>query len=287
MGAGQGEDRDHRGRGDRLRGGRPARAGRPRRDAGRPVARARGADQERGPPALRAAAASTWSRHRPPPPRARDGARAVRGGLRGGEVLRHRVGHPARGGPPAAARRRGRRLPERHQRPPGGRGGRARAHPRLRHPDQRRHVRAGPRHPHRPGQRRVQDRRARRQRLAARAADRRDHERGGARGGDHEPVGRALVEARAQLHAEPARGPERPRHRRGALGAADPAAGRPPGGRGGPGRHRARPPHRAHPGHRGPALRGRHRRAAIEMLGKEIAADASSRSGGRRRCCRT
>ena len=38
------------------------------------------------------------------------------------EVLRHRVGHPARGGSSASARRGGRRLPERHQRPP-GRGG--------------------------------------------------------------------------------------------------------------------------------------------------------------------
>ena len=50
-------------------------------------------------------------------------------------------------------------------------------------------------------------------------ARRRDHERGRARGGHHQPVGRALVEARAQLHAEPARGPERAGHRRGALGA--------------------------------------------------------------------
>src|SRR5438067_443246 len=44
-------------------------------------------------------------------------------------------------------------------------------------------------------------------------------ERGGAGDGDDEPLRGALVEARGELHGEPARGPLGPRHRGGANGA--------------------------------------------------------------------
>jgi hypothetical protein len=117
---------------------------------------------------------------------------AVRGGLRGGEVLRHRVGHQL--------------AVDCLRRPTawssiwgtastttGWPRWRPRAHPRLRHPDQRGHVRGRPRHRTDRGGARSEigehD-----QRLAAR------HPAGAImswrRGGDHQPVGRALVEAR-------------------------------------------------------------------------------------------
>src|SRR4029453_7788709 len=134
--------------------------------------------------------------------------------------------------------------------------GGARADARVRDPDQRGHVRARPRHPHRRRQVRLQDRRARRHGHPARPASRPAALGGRARGGHPQSLGRALVQARAQLHGEPGVGALRPRHRGSPARPRDAEAVRVPRGRGDRGGARGRLRGRAHLGHRSPALRG-------------------------------
>ena len=254
-------DRDHRRGCDRQHRRGASDEGGSRRHPDRSVARPRRGHEAKRPQALRDVRRARGARPGAPHPRDPERRGAVRRGVRRREVVRHRVGVPPRPGVPEASRRRPRRFSERHQRWAGGQPGRPRALARLRHHHRRRHVRAGPRHAHRFGGRRLQDRRARRWGHPASARAGPDVERRGAGSGHDQPVGRALVQAHRQLHGQPARRPERVRLRRGEERAGAAAHRHPHRRRGHQGGPRIGPRGGADLRHRASAVRRRRRGA--------------------------
>ena len=195
--------------------GRASDEGRSRRDADRSVAGARARHEDARPQAERHLRGARDPREGAPPARAPGRRRAVRRRLHLGQVVRHRVGGPARPGLSEGSGRRDRRLPEWRQRRPrrGDRGPGALA--RLRHHHRRRHVRSGPRDAHGQGSDRLQDRRARRLGFSTGPGARANPQRRRRHEGHDQPLGRALVQAHRELHGESDRWPERARLRRG------------------------------------------------------------------------